>query len=86
MRSRWLLALYALFFATAVHSCFAAAETASNAEQGTEKSELGGEAEKFIPTHEWQEVGPDQAIPPGLHVRLDFQTGKPDFLFQQRHK
>jgi hypothetical protein len=86
MRCRWLLALYALFFAAAVHSCFAAAETGSSAEQGTEKTELVGEAEKFIPTHEWQEVGPDQAIPPGLHVRLDFQTGMPDLFFQQRQK
>lgn len=30
----------------------------------------------FVPTHEWQEIQPGQAIPPGLHVRMDFQTGK----------
>ncbi|CAH8613504.1 unnamed protein product [Heterobilharzia americana] len=29
----------------------------------------------FIPTHEWNEVQPGQAIPPGLHVRLNLQTG-----------
>jgi len=29
----------------------------------------------FIPTKEWQEIKRGQSIPPGLHVRLDFQTG-----------
>ncbi|CAF3785112.1 unnamed protein product [Rotaria sordida] len=31
--------------------------------------------EEFIPTNEWQIVKEGQAIPPGLHVRLDLQTG-----------
>ena len=28
------------------------------------------------PTYEWQTVEEDMAIPPGLHVRMDLQTGK----------
>ncbi|CAF1589569.1 unnamed protein product [Rotaria sp. Silwood1] len=31
--------------------------------------------EEFIPTNEWQIVKEGQAIPPGLHVRLNLQTG-----------
>ena len=29
----------------------------------------------FEPTEEWQEIKPGQSIPPGLHVRVDLQTG-----------
>ena len=31
--------------------------------------------EPFIPTHEWQVVKENQAIPAGLHVRMNIQTG-----------
>ncbi|KAL8565967.1 hypothetical protein ACOMHN_054952 [Nucella lapillus] len=31
--------------------------------------------EPFIPTNEWQVIKPGQAIPRGLHVRLNIQTG-----------
>lgn len=31
--------------------------------------------EKFHPTREWQIVKENQAIPPGLHVRLNLETG-----------
>ncbi|CAF1145651.1 unnamed protein product [Adineta ricciae] len=31
--------------------------------------------DEFIPTNEWQIVKEGQAIPPGLHVRLNLQTG-----------
>lgn len=31
--------------------------------------------EKFIPTNEWQVIKKGQAIPAGLHVRMNFQTG-----------
>lgn len=29
----------------------------------------------FVATNEWQEIKPGQSIPPGLHIRIDFQTG-----------
>lgn len=32
--------------------------------------------EVFIPTNEWQKVKPGQAIPRGLHVRMNIQTGE----------
>ncbi|XP_071946700.1 nucleotide exchange factor SIL1-like isoform X2 [Antedon mediterranea] len=35
----------------------------------------GGPVEMFQPTHEWQVIKPGQSIPPGLHIRMDFQTG-----------
>jgi len=31
--------------------------------------------ETFIPTHEWQVVHDNQAVPAGLHIRMNFQTG-----------
>ncbi|CAF3519400.1 unnamed protein product [Adineta steineri] len=31
--------------------------------------------EQFIPTNEWQNVKEGQAVPPGLHVRLNLETG-----------
>jgi len=33
------------------------------------------EYEPFYPTHEWQVVRDDQAVPAGLHIRMNFQTG-----------
>uniref|UniRef100_A0A0B7A9W9 Nucleotide exchange factor SIL1 n=1 Tax=Arion vulgaris TaxID=1028688 RepID=A0A0B7A9W9_9EUPU len=32
--------------------------------------------EEFIPTDEWKTVKDGQTIPPGLHIRMDMQTGK----------
>ncbi|XP_042706692.1 nucleotide exchange factor SIL1 isoform X9 [Chrysemys picta bellii] len=32
--------------------------------------------EVFYPTHQWQIVRPGQAVPAGLHVRLNLQTGE----------
>ncbi|XP_074865764.1 nucleotide exchange factor SIL1 [Carettochelys insculpta] len=32
--------------------------------------------EAFYPTHQWQTVRPGQAVPAGLHVRLNLQTGE----------
>lgn len=31
---------------------------------------------KFIPTNEWQEIFPGQAVPSGLHYRVNLETGK----------
>ncbi|CAF3698496.1 unnamed protein product [Rotaria socialis] len=31
--------------------------------------------EEFVPTNEWQTVKEGQAIPPGLHIRLNLQSG-----------
>eukprot|EP00039_Didymoeca_costata_P025265 m.12740 g.12740 ORF g.12740 m.12740 type:complete len:351 (+) comp4730_c0_seq1:100-1152(+) len=30
----------------------------------------------FVATHEWQVVEEGQAVPPGLHIKMDMQTGK----------
>jgi nucleotide exchange factor SIL1 len=32
-------------------------------------------SEEFVATNEWQSIKPDQAIPKGLHVRINIQTG-----------
>ncbi len=34
-----------------------------------------GNNDVFVPTKEWQRVKEGQSIPPGLHVRMDLQTG-----------
>ena len=39
--------------------------------------------EIFVPTNEWQEIKPGQAIPQGLHVRMDMQTGKKEARLMQ---
>lgn len=44
-------------------------------DHATVESFLEEGAEKFIPTHEWQTVKPGQAVPRGLHIRLNLQTG-----------
>ena len=31
--------------------------------------------EVFVPTEEWQVVKPGQAVPKGLHIKYDLQTG-----------
>ena len=30
----------------------------------------------FIPTHQWQQILPGQAVPAGLHVRINLETGE----------
>ncbi|XP_051870274.1 nucleotide exchange factor SIL1 [Pristis pectinata] len=46
-------------------------------EDGTVEDDLDPEdMEVFYPTSEWQTVKPGQAIPAGLHVRLNLETGK----------
>ena len=42
----------------------------------TEEIEVLDTAPPFVATDEWQEVLPGQAVPPGLHVSIDMQTGK----------
>ena len=41
--------------------------------------------ERFVATNEWQEIKPGQAIPQGLHVRMDMQTGKKEARLMQVH-
>ncbi|KAJ8561524.1 hypothetical protein ON010_g8160 [Phytophthora cinnamomi] len=31
---------------------------------------------EFVPTNEWQDILPNQAIPPGLYIRVNLETGK----------
>ncbi|CAF1525871.1 unnamed protein product [Rotaria sp. Silwood1] len=40
-----------------------------------QQSENSENTEEFIPTNEWQIVKEGQRIPPGLHVRLNLETG-----------
>ncbi|XP_020370074.1 nucleotide exchange factor SIL1 isoform X2 [Rhincodon typus] len=45
-------------------------------EEATVEDDLDPEdMEVFYPTHDWQIVKPGQAIPAGLHVRLNLETG-----------
>ena len=39
--------------------------------------------EIFVATNDWQEIKPGQAIPQGLHVRMDMQTGKKEARLMQ---
>ncbi|KAJ1085212.1 hypothetical protein NDU88_005345 [Pleurodeles waltl] len=46
------------------------------AEEAVVEDDLDPEDQQvFHPTHEWQVVRPGQAVPPGLHMRLNLQTG-----------
>jgi hypothetical protein len=37
---------------------------------------LNAGAEEIVATNEWQKVKEGDTIPPGLHVRMDFETGE----------
>ncbi|XP_053318605.1 nucleotide exchange factor SIL1 [Spea bombifrons] len=41
--------------------------------------------EVFYPTREWQVVKPGQAVPPGLHMRLNLQTGRNEAKLPDGH-
>lgn len=45
-------------------------------------------ADVFVPTKEWQEIKPGQAIPRGLHVRINMQTGEKEakYLEEENEK
>lgn len=76
MKSSWLL----LICIVNVISCQELVLVKS--EGGLEESESQVETvgvsngEVFVPTDEWQEIINGQAIPAGLHVRINMQTGK----------
>jgi len=40
-------------------------------------------SEVFVPTDSWQEIKPGQAIPRGLHVRINMETGKKEAKWLQ---
>ena len=50
-----------------------------------EEAEVAEEPSReiFVATNEWQEIKPGQAIPQGLHVRMDMQTGKKEARLMQ---
>ncbi|XP_038651259.1 nucleotide exchange factor SIL1 isoform X1 [Scyliorhinus canicula] len=51
-------------------------------EEATVEDDLDPEdMEVFYPTNEWQIIKPGQAIPAGLHVRLNLETGKNEAKF-----
>ncbi|KAF4532622.1 hypothetical protein B566_EDAN011535 [Ephemera danica] len=68
--SQWTTILYLV----AISICQLPGSSHAGDLQGKEQSELGEEG-KFIPTHEWQVVKKDQAVPPGLHIRMNLETG-----------
>jgi len=67
-----------------------AAEKPSHAQDTPEPgvaAEQVSSDEVFIPTADWQEVQPGQAVPAGLHVRINLQTGKKEAkLLQEENK
>ncbi|XP_049278986.1 nucleotide exchange factor Sil1 [Anopheles funestus] len=42
----------------------------------TQAATGSNESNKFVPTHEWQEIKEGQSIPEGLHVRINLTSGK----------
>ena len=58
-------------------------EEESRVEEATEVEEEPSSREIFVATNEWQEIKPGQAIPQGLHVRMDMQTGKKEARLMQ---
>jgi len=61
------------------------AEEDSKVEEATVVEEPSSR-EIFVATNEWQEIQPGQAIPQGLHVRLDMQTGKKEARLMQNEE
>eukprot|EP00062_Callorhinchus_milii_P007108 gi/632948390/ref/XP_007889572.1/ PREDICTED: nucleotide exchange factor SIL1 isoform X2 [Callorhinchus milii] len=57
-------------------SALTVVEQTESSDDGEVEDDLDSEdLEVFYPTNEWQMVNPGQAIPVGLHVRLNLQTG-----------
>ncbi|XP_050438496.1 nucleotide exchange factor SIL1 isoform X2 [Adelges cooleyi] len=50
-------------------------ERPADDEQTTYKP-MVNKTKEFVPTHEWQTIEKDQAIPAGLHVKLNLETGE----------
>uniref|UniRef100_A0A061R2K4 Nucleotide exchange factor SIL1 n=1 Tax=Tetraselmis sp. GSL018 TaxID=582737 RepID=A0A061R2K4_9CHLO len=40
------------------------------------ESESASKPRIFVPTIHWQEISDGQAVPPGLHIRINLATGK----------
>eukprot|EP00049_Salpingoeca_infusionum_P000450 m.40016 g.40016 ORF g.40016 m.40016 type:complete len:554 (-) comp10384_c0_seq2:478-2139(-) len=55
--------------------CSASTAAAANTPTDTETAKAK-DIPVFVPTDEWQDILPGQAIPPGLHVAIDMQTGR----------
>ena len=91
MRSGYLLFL-ALFTVVALSEAPADSESVAltvvedtNVDVCTEDGECSVEASQpmdvFEPTNDWKEILPNEAIPPGLHVRMNLETGKKEAKF-----
>lgn len=59
-------------------------DDSSNVDKVSENFEVTDE--EFIPTNEWQKIKPGQAIPKGLHVRLNVQTGEREAKILEQEK
>lgn len=46
-------------------------------------SDSATEGKLFEPTTEWKRIGDDETIPPGLHVRINLQTGEKEAKLMQ---
>ncbi|XP_069505503.1 nucleotide exchange factor SIL1 [Ambystoma mexicanum] len=86
MAFRVLLLCAVLFCVASSHDSPERAFALSTTEGSRAEEDLTGEAvvedeldpedqQVFHPTHEWQVVRPGQAVPAGLHVRLNLQSG-----------
>ncbi|XP_061478425.1 nucleotide exchange factor SIL1 isoform X3 [Rhineura floridana] len=51
-------------------------EQKQNSEELVEEGFDSEDLEVFYPTHQWQTVRPGQAVPTGLHIQLNLQTGE----------
>lgn len=58
-------------------------EEEGKVDDATEEVVEEASKEIFVATNEWQEIKPGQAIPQGLHVRMDMQTGKKEARLMQ---
>lgn len=38
--------------------------------------QLSNASDVFTPTHDWQQVSPEQPLPPGLHIRINMSSGE----------
>uniref|UniRef100_A0A2K6F1W3 Nucleotide exchange factor SIL1 n=2 Tax=Propithecus coquereli TaxID=379532 RepID=A0A2K6F1W3_PROCO len=72
---------------------FALTNPEKSSTKETEKTETKAEEELntevlevFHPTHEWQALGPGQAVPAGSHVRVNLQTGAREVKLQYEDK
>jgi len=83
---KWLVLSVALYFVQGNDLIVVETEEAGSNEDASVQIDSPVHPEVFVASNQWKEILPNQAIPRGLHVRMDMQTGKKEARLLQDEK